>query len=314
MPPKVSPEPVANVPFSYSPLPDMSKSIRLIKIHTEFGRIITDEPGPPIDEIVCTIAAFDLKTAPPFDALSYTWGNPYGAFRDEMHEISANSVYNQKNPIICNRRVLEIGMNLFGAVKLLFAGQRAGGDLSQIQPGLSLSEYIWIDAICIDQSNFDERNHQVKLMAQIYQKAEKTIIWLGEEDNSVADAVKVIGTIGKAAPFLVKNWNEIGDIFASSKRLDERDFSSYGVPAFTRSEWHSVLAFYSRTWFRRMWILQEVVLSQDSIVFCGFSYFQWSFISMTADFLCRSTWAADLIMEGERCKMPDFQFLGVSGC
>ena len=45
-------------------------------------------------------------------------------------------------------------------------------------PGLRL----WIDAVCIDQSNISERNHQVRLMSKIYSKAAEVLIWLGRGD------------------------------------------------------------------------------------------------------------------------------------
>ena len=42
---------------------------------------------------------------------------------------------------------------------------------------------LWIDAICIDQSSMDERNQQVELMGDVYSKARRVILWLGEEST-----------------------------------------------------------------------------------------------------------------------------------
>ena len=39
---------------------------------------------------------------------------------------------------------------------------------------------VWIDALCINQDDVEERGHQVNLMAQVYSLAEQVVIWLGE--------------------------------------------------------------------------------------------------------------------------------------
>jgi hypothetical protein len=43
---------------------------------------------------------------------------------------------------------------------------------------------MWIDQISIDQQDVEEKNHQVSMMADIYEHAETVIAWLGEEDVS----------------------------------------------------------------------------------------------------------------------------------
>ncbi|KAK8005975.1 hypothetical protein PG991_012272, partial [Apiospora marii] len=44
---------------------------------------------------------------------------------------------------------------------------------------LRLKRYFWIDALCIDQANDREKGHQVGQMKDVYEKAERVIIWLG---------------------------------------------------------------------------------------------------------------------------------------
>ena len=51
---------------------------------------------------------------------------------------------------------------------------------------------IWIDAICIDQCNYEERNHQVEMMAEIYSKADCVRIWLGSRTESSNIAIRFI--------------------------------------------------------------------------------------------------------------------------
>ncbi|ORY07549.1 heterokaryon incompatibility, partial [Clohesyomyces aquaticus] len=45
------------------------------------------------------------------------------------------------------------------------------------------SEPLWIDALCIDQDNNDERNHEVQLMGTIYTQALEVYVWLGETNE-----------------------------------------------------------------------------------------------------------------------------------
>jgi hypothetical protein len=66
--------------------------------------------------------------------------------------------------------------------------------------------YVWVDAICINQSSNAERNHQVKLMAAIYGNANMAVVWLesaGEHAN-VKKAFEFIRHYG-AAPELIRN-------------------------------------------------------------------------------------------------------------
>jgi hypothetical protein len=298
---------LASEPYVYEELPKDPGSIRLVKITTEAGSIAGSYPrtdsvplrdkSKPEDFIVCYIEAFAPDQTPTYDALSYTWGCPLGIFQDDKQKENMMRAYDEQLCIICNGRVMEVGKNLYDALVFLWAGHRTGGGLEQVEKGLRLEEYIWIDAMCIDQKNMEEGNEQVKLMDQIYRRAEKSIIWIGAEDSTVGRVVDVIGAIGRA-PSLLNNPKR----FASSKPLWTRDHSEEGLPAFSREDWVCVFLFYSRTWFHRMWILQEAILSRKTYVFCGFYYFQWHFLALAADFLSASGWASDIISDARHCE------------
>ena len=63
----------------------------------------------------------------------------------------------------------------------------------------------WIDAICIDQANEKERPEQVKVMKQIYEKAEAVVIWLaGDEglERGSARTSKALDTLVKKAEYM----------------------------------------------------------------------------------------------------------------
>jgi hypothetical protein len=69
--------------------------------------------------------------------------------------------------------------------------------LKQLRPETK-SRTLWIDSICIDQFNIEERNAQVKLMGEIYRGANMVLIWLGEDDakGKSKKAMEIIAEFG----------------------------------------------------------------------------------------------------------------------
>jgi hypothetical protein len=92
-----------------------------------------------------------------YEALSYVWGTSASA--------GVNSIRNV--PIQCSNHELLITTNLEQAIKHI---------RSKLSP-----IFLWADAICINQEDRKEREHQVTLMNQVYQKAKRVYIWLGEK-------------------------------------------------------------------------------------------------------------------------------------
>ncbi|KAG4432732.1 hypothetical protein IFR05_011788 [Cadophora sp. M221] len=95
---------------------------------------------------------------------------------------------------------------------------------------------LWVDAICIDQANIPEKNHQIQLMGHIYEEAECVIIWLGggtEESDLIMDSmkrlqqnnVKVEGDWrhSHSAALWIPSQAGLGDKYLYDKATDERD-------------------------------------------------------------------------------------------
>lgn len=120
-------------------------------------RLLTLEPGELEEPIVCHLSRHSLDDiADPgqqYNALSYTWGG---------------SSHHQS--IILEGHNKAVTDNLFNALKQL---RRHAGDAS-----------IWIDALCINQDDIQERNEQVAMMDSIYKSAKKVLIWLGDANES----------------------------------------------------------------------------------------------------------------------------------
>ena len=65
----------------------------------------------------------------------------------------------------------------------------------------------WIDSICIDQSNLQERAHQVQLMQLIYRQAEQVIVWLGKPSNDsdlAIDFIKILDKTTRSKPSIAE--------------------------------------------------------------------------------------------------------------
>jgi hypothetical protein len=114
-------------------------------------RLLILHPGKWENPISCDFKVVSLMDQPVYSALSYVWG------QEEPDYIANIGSY----PI-------PIRQNLFAALRRLRA-HAAGKDYT-----------VWIDALCIDQANTDERNSQVAMMGQIYSVCTSTLVWFGE--------------------------------------------------------------------------------------------------------------------------------------
>lgn len=112
---------------------------------------------------------------------------------------------------------------------------------------------IWIDYLCIDQDNVDERNHQVNLMRVIYSKAKWVVIWLGLPADDSELVVEYVRTIGV---FLDRSDS---DAFADSWR----QFLKH------EANWQAVQALTKRPYWSRLWVVQEVMLAKRMLMCLG---------------------------------------------
>jgi heterokaryon incompatibility protein (HET) len=180
--------------FSFSPLPDPA-SIRLIQFVTP-----TPSSGSRDPDIEFNLSVHWFGDGTPFECLSYTWGNstfPYSKLAEELEP-----AYRLDYEIGVNGDVLTVQKNLYDAPKM---------PRSRIK-GRKSSGYFWIDAICINQMDIEEKSWQVAMMDQIYRAATRTIVWVGLEDEFMEDAfslIKSIGTIprNRHRPLTIEDFN-----------------------------------------------------------------------------------------------------------
>lgn len=167
----------------------------------------------------------DIKSCPKYTALSYAWGEP-----TKTRKIS-----------IGRQDDVEIGENLWW-----FLHCRS---LTIKKPRL-----FWIDAICIDQSNVHERNHQVGLMKQIYSMASRVYIWLGRESENSRLAMDFLANEG-AKPL-------------------KRQVDDYR-PIWSTQEGKAIRDLCERPYWRRMWVIQEIIHANKLTVWCGSQRLDW---------------------------------------
>ena len=141
------------VPYPYS-------AVNLGNPEREF-RLLILNPGSGAAAITCSLIHSNLRHPRRYIALSYAWGEPlYHSIESHRQSLLAG-VY-----IEVNGHRVSVGTNLYSALRHLRDPQ--------------YSRTFWIDAICINQENIDEKDHQVDLMKEIYQKARLVTAWLGE--------------------------------------------------------------------------------------------------------------------------------------
>lgn len=197
--------------YKYSPLNSAAHQVRVLKLeHAQNERA----------DIRCTLKTISIlrntRSREQYEALSYTWGPP-----------------EPKTKIWLNGSPFEITENL----ELAFRRLRQG----------STPRTLWIDAICIDQSNIQERTQQVNLMRHIYANAHRVLVWLGESDRDINKAIKFIA-----------------DLKFLPETLEE------DTPAFYAPVSRGLVKLFSKPWWFRIWVVQEVILTQAEILAgCG---------------------------------------------
>lgn len=124
----------------------------------------------------------------------------------------------------------------------------------------ALQRPLWIDAICINQEDPDEKAIQIPFMRDIYSRAAQVIVWMGCSTPGTDAFMTEFHRLSKIA----RTWITTGiDHQAPGVR------KAQGWPSYDHPMWTGCHRLMSREWFRRLWTFQEVILARKAIVFCG---------------------------------------------
>ncbi|KAI0549238.1 heterokaryon incompatibility protein-domain-containing protein [Xylaria curta] len=229
-------------------------SNRLISSHI---RVLCILPGFEEGPIECQLEERDLQNDVIEEALSYVWGEP---IFDEFINIDG--------------RAFRVTRNLDNIIRSL-------RDREVIRT-------IWIDAICINQSDLEEKSQQVRFMRDIYSKAQKTTIWLGDwpteqvisESNLMEDPDYILtlallrfegGTVDKY---------DLSGILEEVLKYETDTWDERGL-ALAIMLFRCLNSIMTHKWWERVWTIQEAALSPNEpiIHFRGYSFLLCTVIS-----------------------------------
>jgi hypothetical protein len=202
-------------------------------------RLLHLQPGHECDPLCGTLSAFVLSQAPEFEAVSYVWGK----------SIDGSTI--------------SIGVDNLAIPKNLdpFLRRLRHTDRTRV---------LWVDSICIDQTNIPERNSQVKLMGDIYSRASAVTAWI--RPDTPADCLRTLDFIKGIAQSREQHWSPLQDP-DSPLTLSGLDFLS-------------VMDFFKQQWWMRMWTLQEAVLAKQLILYVGDVTLPWDVVAkFTSNFV-----------------------------
>jgi Heterokaryon incompatibility protein (HET) len=208
-------------------------------------RILRLQPGEPNQPLQVVLSAHQLVDAPVYQALSYAWGEKID------HRIE------------CGGFSLIVQQNLWLALRALRSD--------------SVERILWIDAICINQADILEKNSQILLMRRIYSQAQSVIVWLGDAANNTAEAWNLLSCLVTLS--LAEGVSE------TDKPATAELLASLNLPEPSNPEWRALDELYWRSWFTRVWIIQEIAVSKEALVLCGGHSCPWSHLQIAAEYI-----------------------------
>ena len=185
-------------------------------------RLLTVHPGVT-ETVECSLHLAKLSTELRFKALSYAWGT-----RPATKSIAING------------KSLHVRPSLWALLKRLQKWDE--------------ETVIWIDAICVDQSNIAERNQQVRLMSSVYSFADVVLVWLGRDYDGV---LSVLGTVYDHKKSYLK------EVFAKGRHKSWRRKEG-------RRQHDEAIEYLAHSpYWSRAWVAQEYGLARDALLLYG---------------------------------------------
>jgi hypothetical protein len=254
-------------------------SIRLLHLHA----------GTEDGKVHCSLSVHEFEEAPKYEALSYVWGQSGGT-----------------KTIWVDKVRLDIGENLFDALRqlrplLVPLHQRITQSLNltstkpedkspydfahrndrSARMKAGEERVLWVDALCVDQQDYEEKGHQVKLMGSIYTRAARVVIWLGVEEKDAMNSLQILDLASKDR----KRTAEMEYLSLTSR---DRNQAPPGYPSYREPSWDSLIKLFDQEWFERIWVVQEAALAQSAIAVLGEFQCEWDVIGDSALWFCES--------------------------
>lgn len=189
----------------------------------DYIRLLKILPARKDQPIGCVIRVVSLREKPSYTALSYTWGSQHGVIE-----------------ILINDHPLLVPKNLW---RFLYHARDIGGDLT---------DWLWIDMLCINQADLPERGHQVNLLPVTFKTARRVNVWLGPAYRGSNAAMAVLSKLS-------------GDI----------PCARWSLRKWAGNTGHAMESLCWRAYWRRLWVYQELRLARDIRLMCGHKLATW---------------------------------------
>ncbi|OWY43389.1 HET-like protein [Alternaria alternata] len=224
-------------------------------------RLISLLAGHPSDKVRVKVVSTNLGDAVnTYEVTSYTWGDP-----TVTHIIS------------CNGRNFTVTTNAYQFLRRLRLEDK--------------DRLLWMDSICINQADDEEKAQQVPMMGDIYQSARRVVIWLGEACKNSDMAMNFAADLDisiSLEEFAHSKW--------TSSQHSSQPRNTYLLneanPSDDRRELiQSLCSLVQRPWTRRAWVQQEAALCKDTVVMCGSCSIPWDhFFAISWMLTAPNTW------------------------
>lgn len=218
-------------PLDLSPSPDGTLYLRVLEVHPASSA--TD------DIISCTLLHSSLRLIPPkADTVGGRMNDPEDYWEDNSDADEADL----PEPVLFEPQHSYETISYAWGDASIRADVRVNERLMEVTRSAeqvlrrvqlqNKSRFIWIDAICIDQTNLDERAHQVALMTKLYRHGERNLVYLGEAHDSTASALTAM------------------DSLRATEDLGPEFFLSDDQSHIILSKELALAQFFSRSWFK----------------------------------------------------------------
>lgn len=234
-------------------------------------RVLTAIAVDAEDRVTCRLITVPIDECPPYAALSYVWGQA-----TDLEEIQVNGQAFQATPSLAR------------------ALRYVPRHWQTKYPGRALTELrLWADAVCINQSDLEERAQQVPLMGKIYSGAELVMCWMPDgishffasqnfsentQDLVLKTAFQTLGLIDWELRLVEQ---QAGVMTISGIGLDDKRLVQWlakypelieTVPGSRWSSgnknWDAVRHLTNLQYWKRVWIFQEVALAKEALLMC----------------------------------------------
>ena len=235
-------------PFVYSPLRGQ-RSIRVLQLN------LID---PADNTIRAHLSEKSFDTCGKYEALSYTWNS---------EKLSV--------PLVCNGALLWITENCNDALKRLLRYQRKK---------VGKKRWFWVDAICINQQSVPEKNHQVRMMSEIYFRASQVHVWLGSgtaETDEMLKQIKRLALLQAVLKVLPRATSDLGKGIFDKQLARLEKYEAGSDVAMSKG----VACIFRCSWFTRMWVVQEMAMScmRPVKLHCGEKMIRYDSLFRAAD-------------------------------